>query len=130
MGKQVKLSKKRVSLLLALDDGRCHYCGIKLVKLSHNEPLIDSEGTTHYYRAIKQHRPRLMLQTKTAAGETRVVHYPEGYAIFTVDHKVCQAHGGTNDIDNLVAACFSCNVLKGARYDYDTFRRMKAEGIA
>lgn len=32
----------------------------------------------------------------------------------TVDHVLAQSRGGTDDPDNLVSACFTCNVSKGA----------------
>lgn len=32
----------------------------------------------------------------------------------TVDHLVARKHGGTDDLDNLVAACAPCNYAKGA----------------
>ena len=34
---------------------------------------------------------------------------------FTVDHVIPRTKGGSNDFDNLVAACNSCNAKKGAR---------------
>lgn len=34
---------------------------------------------------------------------------------FTVDHKVPVSKGGTDDLENLVPACRSCNSSKGAR---------------
>ncbi|MGI9142010.1 MAG: HNH endonuclease, partial [Fluviibacter sp.] len=33
----------------------------------------------------------------------------------TVDHVVPRSKGGTDDLDNLVAACMSCNSSKQAR---------------
>lgn len=37
----------------------------------------------------------------------------ENILIMTVDHLVPLDRGGTDDIDNLVCACFVCNQLKG-----------------
>lgn len=34
---------------------------------------------------------------------------------FTIDHVIAVANGGTDDIENLRAACKSCNSRKGAR---------------
>jgi 5-methylcytosine-specific restriction endonuclease McrA len=34
---------------------------------------------------------------------------------FTVDHIVAIRDGGTNDIDNLVPACKTCNARKGSK---------------
>lgn len=40
-------------------------------------------------------------------------HPPQ--ALFHIDHIVPVVEGGTNDMDNLVTACDSCNLGKGAR---------------
>jgi 5-methylcytosine-specific restriction endonuclease McrA len=34
---------------------------------------------------------------------------------FTVDHVLARVNGGTDDLENLVVACRSCNSSKGAR---------------
>ena len=34
----------------------------------------------------------------------------------SVDHVVPRSHGGTDDLDNLVACCSSCNSSKGDRF--------------
>lgn len=36
----------------------------------------------------------------------------------TIDHKVPQSKGGSDDLDNLVLACWQCNKEKGAAYSY------------
>lgn len=36
-------------------------------------------------------------------------------ANITLDHLMCQSHGGSNDATNLVTACRSCNSSRGAR---------------
>jgi hypothetical protein len=33
----------------------------------------------------------------------------------TLDHLVCRSHGGSNEADNLVTACRSCNSARGAK---------------
>jgi 5-methylcytosine-specific restriction endonuclease McrA len=40
----------------------------------------------------------------------------------SIDHVVPRSKGGTDDFDNLVLACPSCNSSKGTR-DYDEFCR-------
>ncbi len=35
----------------------------------------------------------------------------------TVEHIIPQAHGGTNELDNLALACRRCNHEKGRRHD-------------
>lgn len=44
----------------------------------------------------------------------RVCHYC-GRPATTADHVIPKARGGTDDPDNLVAACVSCNSAKGVR---------------
>lgn len=40
----------------------------------------------------------------------------------TLDHKIPRAKGGTNDYENLLLSCWSCNNAKGDQ-DYDEFKR-------
>ncbi len=35
--------------------------------------------------------------------------------LFTVDHKLQRYLGGSDDIDNLIAACKTCNAARGSR---------------
>jgi hypothetical protein len=128
MARQRKWSKRVIKHLLEQDDGCCHYCGAELVFLTANEPVEDTEGNEHTYLGIESHTPRLVVKTVIQTGESRLLRYPENVDMFTVDHKVCQADGGTHDLENLVAACFRCNATKHARYDYETFKRLKTEG--
>lgn len=37
------------------------------------------------------------------------------YVVLVVDHKIAVANGGTNDFENLITACESCNQGKSAR---------------
>jgi hypothetical protein len=45
----------------------------------------------------------------------------------TVDHKVPRAHGGANDLTNLVLACQPCNAEKG-EHSYGWFVQYKQRG--
>lgn len=46
----------------------------------------------------------------------RLVSSGPGYAPFrTIDHVVPRSLGGSDDVDNLVAACAPCNARKGNR---------------
>lgn len=49
-----------------------------------------------------------------------VVEGVPGMRMLTVDHRVPRSRAGTDDLDNLVVACFSCNCRKHAR-DVDEF---------
>jgi hypothetical protein len=44
----------------------------------------------------------------------------------TVDHKVAQSRGGSDDLENLVACCFACNNAKGSM-GYDLFVSIRDE---
>ena len=45
----------------------------------------------------------------------------------TLDHILAKDRGGTDDIDNLVLACFACNQRKGRRKESD-FRKRERNG--
>jgi len=45
----------------------------------------------------------------------------------TVDHVICVARGGSNDLDNLVGACARCNQLRGGAEGRATLKRRAAE---
>jgi 5-methylcytosine-specific restriction endonuclease McrA len=54
-------------------------------------------------------RARIMKRDK------RTCRYCAAFDARTIDHKVPQTKGGTNDDSNLVVACKRCNSRKGAR---------------
>lgn len=58
------------------------------------------------------------------------LEYPCDYGVATGDHITPHSKGGSDDLDNLVVACFSCNSQKGASIDYKTFKAMKAQGAS
>ena len=48
---------------------------------------------------------------------------------FTIDHKVSQAKGGTDHLDNLQLLCGACNSMKGAGTQEALIAKLKQEGI-
>ncbi len=48
---------------------------------------------------------------------------------FTIDHKVPQAKGGTDHLDNLQLLCGACNSMKGAGTQEALIAKLKQEGI-
>lgn len=50
-------------------------------------------------------------------------HYCGTEEDLTIDHKLALARGGTSDPDNLLAACFSCNLAK-RDMQYDEFKKV------
>jgi len=48
--------------------------------------------------------------------DARVCHYCGGHAN-TVDHQTPKAEGGTDDPDNLVAACGACNSARSLQWN-------------
>lgn len=101
---------KRVKPKLAERDGGwfCHYCKIQLVPVG--TPVTDER----YF-----HRVRVRNYEKRYSYKLVYQPLPE-YDFPEVDHKLCKAKGGTNDLDNLVLCCGLCNYSKATR-DYDEF---------
>lgn len=102
---------------LAERDGwRCTYCLIPLVPTDHPETVCTRAPANVDYWWLEPAR------TTCRCGEhpigvpcTQDARWllPEGYAWATVDHVIPQAHGGTDELENLVLACGPCNVRKG-----------------
>jgi len=83
-------SEKRI--LLERDGYHCRWCGI---------PVIRAEVRTR----IREHYPRALRRGGTNASQHA------GFQAMWVqyDHVLPHAHGGTNDLDNLVISCAPCN---------------------
>jgi hypothetical protein len=56
-------------------------------------------------------------------------HYCGKRKFLTVDHKIAVANGGTDDDDNLLTACNTCNRQKGTE-TYDSFASPVLRGLA
>jgi hypothetical protein len=95
---RVKARKPRASeirLLLARDGFHCRFCGI---------PVIRSEIRKHLQSAY----PDALRWGKTN---------PDKHAAFKAlwmqyDHVVPHAHGGTNEVENVIVACAPCNCAR------------------
>ena len=58
---------------------------------------------------------RAVLPGAIAWGESRGIYHEAFYALTAVpDHVVPHAHGGGNDLENLVTACWPCNFGRGS----------------
>lgn len=89
-----KLLRKKLHKLLKQQNSQCFYCGCPLIK----------RGTVVH----KRH----MFDNKTG----RLVTMEGGvFYAATIDHLVPKCMGGTDNDNNLVAACMPCNNKKGAK---------------
>ena len=52
-----------------------------------------------------------------------------GFHRLTIEHVVPLSRGGTNSADNIVAACFMCNCLKGCRAVAGEAQRLPASSV-
>lgn len=124
--------------VLAERDGGwyCHYCGSKLVPFDvpineapyyqlkmtrscHPSTLGDCDGRYTYEESMHAcdlaSRGLLMFW---------IIDWTlaDGYRHAVVDHMTPVSKGGSNDLDNLVLACWECNCKKAAK-PYDVFMR-------
>lgn len=74
--------------LLQTQCGRCHWCGIEI-----------------WFRQALGH----LEEVSTKLTRTALWAMGRKFSFATVDHVIPKAVGGTNKIDNLVAACGPCN---------------------
>ncbi len=82
--------------VFARDGWRCRFCGVRLV--------------------VPPARKALAIAVPDALcwqGPNAALHAAFLYVSATLDHVVPHARGGTNDMDNLVAACWPCNFGRG-----------------
>lgn len=87
--------------IIARDGGlwRCHYCGCELV------PYHTRKGDPLYYE----------WRETVSIREHKIVwdyFLREGFALAVIDHKHPLSRGGSNHVNNLVAACWTCNQAK------------------
>ena len=101
--------------VLERDGYACGYCGVRLAR---REDLVETPPRT----SVGGHCGcGLGLSDPTREGLTCVgcchsrpgLAAPPGVEWPTVDHVVAKARGGTDDLDNLTAACAPCNTRKG-----------------
>ena len=46
----------------------------------------------------------------------------------TYEHVIPISHGGTNELSNLVVACYTCNITRGNRYSAEDFSNIIHHG--
>lgn len=88
-----------------LIDQVCAYCGCKLVLKT------TPETKEPYYRL------RLHFGKKNSLWW--VIELTPGYGIATIDHKMPQSRGGSDDPSNLVWCCKRCNCSKNDLTDHE-----------
>ena len=94
LSQRVPRTRKRVSQFapeIAARDGgwACRYCGVQLASVEHTPERVEPSGDAYVCRP--------------------------GYEFVTVDHVVPRAHGGSDELENLVLACSRCNSRKGVK---------------
>jgi 5-methylcytosine-specific restriction endonuclease McrA len=112
----------------------CHYCGCNLI------PPGTAEGTEPYYTYRLQEQTPIIgfgyfngpdenWEAKAEAWQRGDLVFWYGYADMTpgysfaqVDHVIPVSRGGSDDLSNLVAACYECNKSKLDR-PYEVFMR-------
>jgi 5-methylcytosine-specific restriction endonuclease McrA len=89
------LANGDAELLLQVYDYRCWYCGTDLATIDLLIECIDPDGVTF----------------RTPLGKS--------FPVF--DHQIPKSKGGSNDSENLVPCCNTCNCRKGAK-DVEQYR--------
>lgn len=90
-----KEKSRKLDRLLERQDGRCHWCGCRIVRI----------GSIPQDRVVilKHH----FIVWRLDNGRTTQA------LVASADHFVPASRGGTNGLDNLVAACRWCNEGRG-----------------
>jgi 5-methylcytosine-specific restriction endonuclease McrA len=113
MGKASYIQRFGKKLAKRGDDWVCHYCEKPLVPLNayeHDKRYYYLDGIeTLHDGMVKEH-----WRTKPEFG------YP------SIDHIVTRVEGGTDDLDNLVLACWGCNTERNKTPYADFMAMIKA----
>jgi 5-methylcytosine-specific restriction endonuclease McrA len=93
----LRMPGKRVAeQVFARDGWHCRFCGVRVVVPAARKVLEASVPDALCWQ-----------------GENKDLHAAFLYISATLDHVVPHSRGGTNDMDNLVAACWPCNFGRG-----------------
>ena len=74
-----------------------------------------------YCNSCRKRDKRYMRHMKYLRERDKCCIYCLSIQNLTIDHKIPLSKNGSNELDNLVLACFSCNVRKGTK-SYNEFR--------
>lgn len=107
MSRSGYLSRYKDKLLARGDKWRCFYCRKEFV------PTGVRNGTKPYY--TDHALTGRFLSYDGGAAQPEYAIAPRYSDRPSIDHVIPVTKGGTNDLDNLVFACFQCNGRKGNR---------------
>ena len=97
MSSRKPISKSIQATVFLRDNWCCRYCGVEVFFSPALKVLADlSPGHGYYHRNGKKDKMSSLLLNRCAA----------------VDHINPVSSGGTNEIDNLISACWECNTRK------------------
>ncbi|HXY29817.1 MAG TPA: HNH endonuclease [Gemmatimonadaceae bacterium] len=94
-----------------------------------------ARGLTRSARRLRRHRfpleKRSLKRGALRECGRRCVYCARALSWFTLtlDHILPRAHGGQNDFGNVVAACASCNSIKGDLLPHEFFFRCPWAGL-
>lgn len=99
--KQNRIQRKTKEEILQRDNYTCAYCNYKLIDLAAISQALNDIAVGEKWSLEKYEQTENLI-----------------YSLFrpysaTIDHKKPKKKGGTDEKENLVAACFRCNVVKG-----------------
>lgn len=93
----------------------------ELIAIQENKGIMSQNGTAR--RKTFPHDTRKMIYDR-AKGRCELCGRKILFEDMTLDHIQPLAKGGSNDVDNLAATCYQCNLLKGNILPEDFFERI------
>jgi len=93
----------------------------ELIAIQENKGIVSQNGTAR--RKTFSQDTRKMIYDR-AGGRCELCGRKILFEDMTLDHIQPLAKGGSNDVDNLAATCYQCNLLKGNILPEDFFERI------
>lgn len=78
------------------------------------------------YKGGKKHKSKRRFLYEMQGGKCAYCDEPIELHFATLDHVIPRVRGGSDEIDNLVVACKSCNLLKGGYESFDEVANLVA----